>query len=216
MTIAISNQKGGVGKSTIAWNLAIALQKNHNIEIVDLDNQKTLTYANEIRKAGKKTKPLKIISMETSSELKAYFDNDNDERISIIDIGGFDSSMNRMAIIAADMIITPVSDKGFDILGIKSYEEVLLQLSKLIKETIVVQVLLNNINPKKSKLQGLREFLNKSDHFKLMDTVIRNRADYDRSASAGMNAIEYDKKSKAAKEIKALKKEVLYILKISN
>ena len=216
MTIAISNQKGGVGKSTIAWNLAISLQKNHNVEIVDLDNQKTLTYANEIRKAGKKTKPLKIISMETSSELKTYFDNDNDERISIIDIGGFDSSMNRMAIIAADVIITPVSDKGFDILGIKSYEEVLLQLSKLIKETIVVQVLLNNINPKKSKLQGLREFLNKSDHFKLMDTVIRNRADYDRSASAGMNAIEYDKKSKAAKEIKTLKKEVLDILKISN
>jgi len=216
MTIAISNQKGGVGKSTIAWNLAIALQKNHNIEIVDLDNQKTLTYANEIRKTGKKTKPLKVISMETSSELKTYFDNDSDDRISIIDIGGFDSSMNRMAIIAADMIITPVSDKGFDILGIKSYEEVLLQLSKLIKETIVVQVLLNNINPKKSKLQGLREFLNKSDHFKLMDTVIRNRADYDRSASAGMNAIEYDKKSKAAKEIKALKREVLDILKISN
>ena len=50
MIIAISHQKGGVGKSTIAWNLAIALQKKYKVELVYLDIQKTLTYTNKIRK----------------------------------------------------------------------------------------------------------------------------------------------------------------------
>ncbi|HHB94151.1 MAG TPA: ParA family protein [Campylobacterales bacterium] len=50
MLIVVSHQKGGVGKSTIAWNLATILQESFNVELVDLDIQKTLTYANEIRK----------------------------------------------------------------------------------------------------------------------------------------------------------------------
>ena len=51
MIIAVAHQKGGVGKSTIVWNLAQALSKSYEIEIVDIDIQKTLTYTNEIKKA---------------------------------------------------------------------------------------------------------------------------------------------------------------------
>jgi len=75
-------------------------------------------------------------------------------------------------------------------------------------------VLLNNLNPKKSKLENLKEFILKSPHFELLDTILRNRADYDKSAGEGKNVIEHDAKSKAAKEIKELTKEIKNILKI--
>lgn len=214
MTIAISHQKGGVGKSTIAWNLATALQgKFKNVELVDLDIQKTLTYTNEIRANHTDLKPLKIKNFTTPEDFKKYINGDSDERLSIIDIGGFDSSMNRLAIITADLVITPVSDKSFELLGIKSFERVLKELSDLIDEKLVVRVLLNNLNPKKSKLDDLKNFIEKSAHFTLLDTILRTRADYDKSAGMGKNVIEHDKESKASKEIKALVKEVIKILK---
>lgn len=190
MTIAISHQKGGVGKSTIAWNLATALQKKYNVELVDLDIQKTLTYTNEIRANQTNLKPLTIRNFTTPEDFKKYINGDHDDRLSIIDIGGFDSSMNRLAIITADLVITPVSDKSFELLGIKSFEKVLGELSKLIDEDIVVRVLLNNINPKKSKLEELKTFIESSKHFHLLETILRSRADFDKSAGLGKNVIE--------------------------
>lgn len=214
MIIAISHQKGGVGKSTIAWNLALALQKKYDVELVDLDIQKTLTYTNQIRKNQTKYKPLKIRTFQSAEDLKRYINSDSEEKLSIIDLGGFDSTMNRIAIITADLVITPVSDKSFELLGLKSFEGILSQLNDLIKGDLKVKVLLNNINPQKSKLDKLKTFIEKSTHFELLDTVLRTRVDYDKSAGAGKSVMEYKKYSKAASEIKILVKEVKKILNI--
>jgi len=214
MIIAISHQKGGVGKSTIAWNLAIALQKKYKVELVDLDIQKTLTYTNEIRKNQTTLQPLNIITFADASSLKQYINSDGKDKISIIDLGGFDSMMNRIAIMTADLVITPVSDKGFELLGLKSFEAILEQLNELVDDSLQVKVLLNNINPNKSQLDSLKQFITKSPHFDILGTVLRNRADYDKSSSAGKNVIEYDRESKAASEIKNLTKEIKKILNI--
>lgn len=212
MIIAISHQKGGVGKSTIAWNLALALQKKYDVELVDLDIQKTLTYTNEIRRHQTKLKPLKIRTFQNAEDLKRYINSDSDDKLSIIDLGGFDSTMNRIAIITADLVITPVSDKNFELLGLKSFEQILSQLSELIDGDLKVKVLLNNLNPQKSKLDKLKDFIQKSEYFELLETVLRSRVDYDKSAGRGKNVLEYDKKGKAAKEIKSLSKEIQKIL----
>lgn len=214
MIIVVSHQKGGVGKSTIAWNLATNLQEDYKVELVDLDIQRTLTYANEIRKQHKMLTPLSIKHFDTPEDLKKYIQGDNKERLSIIDVGGFDSSMNRLALVLADIIITPVSDKSFELLGIKTFETIISQLDELVDHDIKIKVLLNNLNPKKSKLENLKEFILKSPHFELLDTVLRNRADYDKSAGEGKNVIEYKSEGKAAKEIKKLTKEIKIILGI--
>ena len=120
--------------------------------------------------------------------------------------------MNRITIITADLVITPVSDKGFELLGLKSFEGILSQLSELIEGELKVKVLLNNINPQKSKRNKLQTFIKKSKHFELLETVLRTRVDYDKSAGAGKSVIEYKKESKAAKEIRSLVKEVKKIL----
>jgi len=215
MLIVLSHQKGGVGKSTIAWNLATGLQnKKYAVELVDLDVQQTLFYTNEIRKQNIKLNPLIVKQFGTVSDFKMYIRGDSEKRISVIDVGGFDSDMARVAIASADLVITPVSDKNFELLGVKTFEKTLKAISVAIDDTVVVKVLLNNLNPRKSKLDDLVVFLNKSSHFELMDSILRTRADFDRSVGEGKNVIEYDKKSKASKEIKDLIKETIYILNI--
>ena len=49
-TIVIAHQKGGVGKSTIATNLAVELAKKIQISVIDLDTQKSTSYFNSLRK----------------------------------------------------------------------------------------------------------------------------------------------------------------------
>ena len=48
MIISIAHQKGGVGKSTLAFNLAYYLSKYKPL-LLDLDIQNTISYANSIR-----------------------------------------------------------------------------------------------------------------------------------------------------------------------
>jgi len=212
MIIVISHQKGGVGKSTIAWNLAISLQKKYKIEVVDLDIQKTLTYTNKLRQK-QKLKPLNIIQIDTPENLQKYFQKDSKDKISIIDVGGFDSSMNRLSIVLADLIITPVSDKSFELLGIRTFANIINQLNEIVSHDIKVKVLLNNINPKKSKLDSLKDFITKSPNFELLNTILRSRADYDKASMEGKSVMEYNPTSKASKEFNKLKKEIINILK---
>ena len=105
--ITIAHQKGGVGKSTIALNLAVELSKKYNLKVIDLDYQKSITIFNETRKE-KKLKPLNIIHIENQKELIDVLKNSNE--LILIDSGGFDSDLNRIAIIGADLVITPVSN----------------------------------------------------------------------------------------------------------
>ena len=129
MIVVVSHTKGGVGKSTISFNLATALNSKYNIEVIDLDFQKTLTYLNEYRK-----EPLMVKSFDSDQEFKKYIKKDSDQRISIIDVGGFDSSINRIAMIMADLIITPVSDSSTELLGLIKFEKILKEMSEVIEE----------------------------------------------------------------------------------
>ncbi len=214
MIIAISHQKGGVGKSTIAWNLAIGLQKKHGAELIDLDMQQTLFFTNEIRKQDKTLKPLIVKHFDNIDDLRLYIEGDSDERLSIIDLGGFDSDMSRVVIASADLVITPVSDRAFELFGIRNFERILRSISDIVEEKVKVCVLLNNLNPRKSNLDDLKSFINQSEHFNLLDTVLRTRADFNRSVAEGKSVIEYDKDGKASKEVKSLLKEIKTLLSL--
>ncbi len=209
--ITIAHQKGGVGKSTIALNLAVELNKKYNLKVIDLDYQKSITIFNETRKE-KKLKPLNIIHIENQKELIDVLKNNNE--MILIDSGGFDSDLNRIAIIGADLVITPVSNNLIEIYGLEAFKKILQEL-KEIEAEIKSHILLNNIDPKATKaLKELKKYIQKNkEYFSLFDTVLRRRSDFAKSFEKGKNVIEMDKKSKASKELKNLVKEIKSILK---
>jgi len=213
MIITLSHQKGGVGKSTIAWNLAVHFSNILPTKIIDLDTQQSLTQTNQIRIAeGMPSLDFKQIN--NAGELALYIDNDTDEKLTIIDSGGFDSTLNRVAIVSSDLLMTPVSDKPFDLMGLQKYNEILKSLSKIQNETLKTYIIFNNLNPSLKNYGDIIDFVCSSDNFNLLTSVLRQRVDIANSIGVGKSIKEYRVFSKADQEFDSLFSEVKQILGI--
>lgn len=201
--IVIAHQKGGVGKSTIAANLAVELSKISDLEVIDLDMQKSLAYFNSVRKeAG--LKPFVIRNIADTNELKNVINNN--KKLLLIDVGGFDSGMNRLAILGADLIITPVSDSVIELIGLLSFKDILAEIRKTRKD-LKASVLLNKVHPSATtSLEELHSFIDENKEFKKLNSVIRDRVEYKRAFAAGKSIIELS--GKGTNEFNELLKEI--------
>ena len=209
--ISIAHQKGGVGKSTIAFNLAVELSKKYKVSVIDLDFQKSLTIFNEHRKESS-LPPLNIFSFDNQKDFINFLKRNKDD-IVLIDLGGFDSDLNRIAMIASDMMITPVSNSMIEIYGLENFKQILIDL-KEVEPEMKSFVLLNNIDPRASKaIIELQEYIQSNpNYFKLLKTIIRRRNDFIKGFELGKSVVEINNKSKASKEIKSLIKDIEKIL----
>ena len=208
MIIAVSHQKGGVGKSTIAYNLAVELSKKYYVNVVDLDVQQTITACNVIRgKFGQKK--LNILSFEDKKDFIDFLNKDDERNITIIDTGGFDSGLNRVAMYAADLIITPVSTEFLEVIGLEKYKKIIKEVSKKVGKNIRTHVVLNKIHHSQQNFRDIEEFINKSSkQFGLLKSVLRRRSDFTISLSHGFSVCEFDESSDSSKELKKLIAEI--------
>lgn len=201
MIITIGHSKGGVGKSTIAYNLAHAIYKftSKDISIVDLDFQQTLYFVNALAE-----KPLiEVLQINSAAELINICQNHNGNLI--IDVGGFDSDINRIALSYADKVIVPISNSVTDVIGFKTFEAILEEIN--IRGSI--HLLLNNIHPLSKNFHDIREAVDCLEYKNLLlNTVIRNRKIYKDSLITGQSVFEF-KDEKAIEEIKALHDEII-------
>jgi len=207
--LTIAHQKGGVGKSTIALNLAVELSKKYPLQVIDLDYQKSLTIFNETRKELG-LEPLSIKSASSQKELMEIIDKS--DGLVLIDSGGFDSDLNRIAILGADMVITPLSNNLIEIYGLEAFKKILEQIREV--QPVKAHILLNNIHPNTQKgILEIDEYVyNNSEFFHLLPTVLRRRSDFAKSFEEGKSVVEMDPGSKAAKELNALLNNIKSIL----
>ena len=106
------------------------------------------------------------------------------------------------------MLITPVSDKPFDLMGLQKYEEILKSLSEIQGEIIKTNIVFNNLNPAMKNFGDLIEFICMSEHFELLTSVLRQRVDIAHSIGVGKSIKEYRVFSKADREFDELFEEV--------
>ena len=212
MILAISHQKGGVGKSTLAYNLSVELSKDYFVNVVDLDVQQTITACNIIR--GKfQQKKLDVLNFDDKQKFIEFLNNDSEDQITIIDTGGFDSGLNRVAMYAADLIITPVSTEFLEVIGLEKYKKIIKEVSKKVGKQIKTHVVLNKIHHSQQNFKDIESFISKSpNQFQLMDSKIRRRADFTISLSHGFSVCEFDNNSDSSKELKSFILEISEIL----
>lgn len=199
--ITIAHQKGGVGKSTLVINLLCELAKDFDAAAIDLDAQKSLMIFNH-----KREDKLQIQSVETKEDLKSIVNNN--QKLLIIDAAGMDSDINRLALLAADLLITPASDSEIELFGLMKFKRVLQEVNKL-RDDLKAHIVLNRIHPRASKsIEEVREFVKDSKEFEIFDTIIRDRSDFKRFFKAGKGITETKALTSAAEEIQNLTKEI--------
>ena len=205
--IVVAHQKGGVGKSTIASNLATELAKHYTVNIIDLDLQKSLTYFNNIRRKSN-LNAFDIINVESAKELMQVINNN--KNILLIDVGGYDSDINRLAITGADILITPVSDSDIELVGLIAFRGTIRDLRKK-NSALTAKILFNKIHTRAGEnnksLTDINDFINKNPEFSKFKTMLRDRNDYKRAWGLGQSVIEYN--NKAIEEMTNLLNEVI-------
>lgn len=206
--ITVSHQKGGVGKSTLAYNIAVELSKKYSVEVVDLDVQETVSSYNRIRKLmGQEGLNVKIFTSD--DDLLYYYNNVDEKTIVVVDSGGFDSALNRLSILAADFLLTPVSSEFTELLGLEKYKQILEQISIQSGNKVITNVVLNKINPSQKHFDEIVDFINGSPYFVKLNSILRRRVDFANSVAHGFSVNELDATSESAKEFNQLLQEII-------
>lgn len=206
MIINFTHQKGGVGKSTLAINVAI----NLGADILDLDTLNACVLFNRIRKAKGKD-DLTVIQAETDQEaLKIINQYKGIGKTLVVDSGGYDSEVNRVALLSSDVLITPVSPSQIEIFGLQKFIEILKESSEQLKVTFMTNVIINNADIRsRSEVNMLKRFISKNDKYlDAFSTVICNRVDFRRAYKMGLSVEELDGDSKASNEIRLFCREI--------
>jgi len=212
MVIAIAHQKGGVGKSTITTNLASALYEFKEIILVDLDSQNSTKLWTNLREKTEHKK-FKCHCVKNIEEFNKVI-KENENKIILVDSGGFDSVINRYSLTQADLIITPASASQLDVFGLEKFQKVLKQASESLKRKFKTYVVINNTSSQiKKDKEALRSYCNSKKEFEIFKTTLHTRVDFRRAYAQGLGVVEYDHKSLASAEMKGFAEEVKEIIK---
>lgn len=124
--VAIANGKGGVGKSTVAINLAGTLaRKTESVFLVDADPQGTISDWFNSRKEQPANrlahKNLEVSPLPWSADdLRAKISNQSKKfSFTIIDCGPANDKITRTALAVSDFAIIPVTPSPYDIHSVR-------------------------------------------------------------------------------------------------
>ena len=110
MIITVGNTKGGVGKTTIAVNLAIARAlAGRDVWLIDGDRQGTAQTAISIRAEAGHTPGIACTTYPDGPTLRAQVQQQGSKFDDVvIDAGGRDSTALRAALVLSDVLLVPL------------------------------------------------------------------------------------------------------------
>ena len=208
MLTVIGNLKGGTGKSTVAFNLAVWLAHDkRGVRVFDLDPQATLMDTAEIREEDG-YEPLFEVSNDID-ELEMLVNSKAKKKSPqlIADVSATNMPHLEKAVSMAKRILIPVQPSQADVWSTQRFLKTIMSLvDKKNKPEI-----LGFINRADTHI-GVRETGEAEEALQLLpnidalDTRLYQRTAYRRSFSEGLAVFEQDPMSKAAREMKKLAK----------
>lgn len=188
--ILTTHQKGGVGKSTLSFNLAVNLKEDAKVCIIDFDAQGSLYQVRDLSE----------VPIFSKNKLRDIQNSDFD--FIFIDTPPYISNKLPELCNLADVIIIPTKAGVLDLLAIKSTIDMIEQSGNKNKAVIVF----NMVKPNTTLTDEIKSQLN-DYNIRVSKNMISDLVAFSRSVL--INGVEDN--NKAQKQIDALTKEVLTI-----
>ena len=148
MIISVGNTKGGVGKTTLAINIAIARAlAGKKVWLIDGDRQGTSQTAMSVRCDANYSPGIPCTSYVDGKVLREQvkLQGKNYDDI-IIDVGGRDSTTLRAALVLCDVLIVPYQPRSFDVWALQDIAE-LIDEAASVRDNLLAYAVLNGADP---------------------------------------------------------------------
>lgn len=196
MITVVGNLKGGTGKSTVTFNLALWLASaGRGVVLCDLDPQNTLRDAIDVR--------VELGHSPTVSVFGALPKNSDVEVI--VDIGLSDMAAAKGALSRANRVLIPVTPSQADVWATQQFLNI-IEESTLGRPKPTVVAFLNraDTHPASSENDETQEVLRTIPGLGVLHQYLSQRMAFRRSFSEGLGVFELEPQGKAAIELNAL------------
>ncbi|WP_186080565.1 division plane positioning ATPase MipZ [Burkholderia gladioli] len=207
MIVLVGAEKGGVGKSTLASNLAVHLA-HHEVDVVLVDTDGQATCARFIERRDEAGIHPSVPCVQRTGDVASTLrDLARRYQVIVVDAGGRDSRELRTALGVANLLLTPIRASQADLETLPKVNE-LVSLARGLNPELKAAAVLSMApsNPVIREVEDARELLAEFDQLELADTVIRDRKVYRDALLGGHGVIELDN-SQARAEIQLLAQE---------
>lgn len=204
---AVSNQKGGTGKTTLSMNLAAGLARRGRTLVVDADPQGS---AGQWAGLADDERPFPVSVIAMAGNLAREVNRmRQDYQYVVIDCPPtLETDATRLAMSVSDKVLIPVQPSPIDLWASVRLANVIEQI-KLGNPRLLAYLVVNQVEPRNALSRAMQQALAEFD-IPALDSVLRRRAIYRTSAIEGASVYCLGKRGEpAAAEVESIIEEVL-------
>ena len=206
MIVTIGSTKGGVGKSTLAINAAIARTiSGRRVWLIDADRQGTSYLTMQARTQGGHLPLIPCDHLHDWKQLEARISAEagNFDDV-LIDVGGYDNAAFRVALLLSNRLVIPTAPRAFDLWTLDDVQAV-IDVVKPKNPALDVRVMLSCADTVGSDNNAAAQALSQHSGMTYQDTPVTRRKSIAAASAMGLSVLEYKPKDKKAiAEIEAL------------
>lgn len=208
MILLVGHQKGGVGKSTLAVNIAVELQRQGS-DVLLVEADPTVHTVTNWARDREENDHRHIQAVQKTGNLHSSLKElDTKYDFVIVDAPGKDSREMRTAMAAAQVFVLPMQPSQADLDTTESLVATLneaLDLNPGLRTVAVINRAATNVFARDVK--EARDYLSSFPELEVARTVIHDRKAYQNCLAEGLGVVEM-KDSKAKAEIQLLTQEI--------